>query len=457
MKINVAKTTERLAGGSGKIAATQSYEGQLRRAVMANLLWEKPAYQDGKLITENISALIPQVAPETVAEIALEARKVQKLKHVPLFIAIEMLKHPEHKPLVGRLLPEIVNRPDFLSETLALYWNNGKTPLANQLKKGLAEAFHNFDEYQLSKWNRSQEIRLRDVMFLVHPKPRNMVEAELWEGLAKDCLKPADTWEVGLSSGENKKDVWTRLMETKKLGANAFLQNLDNITNCGVEDHIIRAYFAIVNPEWLLPVDFFKAVDHNPRYALNIEDLMYRCLRMSKKLKGKTILIVDVSGSMTTLISEKSTYSRRDVAAMMAVLAREVCEDVSIYATAGNDGTKQHKTKKLDDIRGFALARKVSEADKVVGGGGIFTRQCLEYIRPLEPAPERIIVFSDSQDCDWPHSRTPAPFGHYNYIVDVSSNTHGVNYKGIWDAEVSGWSEHFLKFIAALEGVQLGE
>ena len=45
-------------------------------------------------------------------------------------------------------------------------------------------------------------------------------------------------------------------------------------------------------------------------------------------------------------------------------------------------------------------------------------------------------------------------FGTYNYICDVSANTRGVNYRGRWIAEISGWSEHFLTYIAALEGLQ---
>lgn len=48
----------------------------------------------------------------------------------------------------------------------------------------------------------------------------------------------------------------------------------------------------------------------------------------------------------------------------------------------------------------------------------------------------------------------PEPFGTYNYICDVSANTRGVNYRGRWTAEISGWSEHFLTYIAALEGLQ---
>lgn len=50
--------------------------------------------------------------------------------------------------------------------------------------------------------------------------------------------------------------------------------------------------------------------------------------------------------------------------------------------------------------------------------------------------------------------RVPKPFGKHNYICDVSSERHGVNYKGVWDAEISGFSENFLLFIAAYEGIE---
>jgi hypothetical protein len=65
---------------------------------------------------------------------------------------------------------------------------------------------------------------------------------------------------------------------------------------------------------------------------------------------------------------------------------------------------------------------------------------------------DRIIIFSDSQDCDLPDRRLPKPFGQVNYLVDVSAHQHGINYQGVWTAEISGWSEHFLTYIAALEG-----
>ena len=67
-----------------------------------------------------------------------------------------------------------------------------------------------------------------------------------------------------------------------------------------------------------------------------------------------------------------------------------------------------------------------------------------------------LFIFSDSQDIDSHYNKSilPEPFGQYNYICDVSANIRGVNYRGRWTAEISGWSEHFLTYIAALEGLQ---
>lgn len=96
--------------------------------------------------------------------------------------------------------------------------------------------------------------------------------------------------------------------------------------------------------------------------------------------------------------------------------------------------------------------RKIS----TFGGGGIFTRQCLEWCKEHVTDAEsfdRIIVFSDYQDCDY-SGLIPEPFAKHNYIYDVSSEKHGIAYNGVWEAEISGWSEHFLTYIAALEGLE---
>ena len=448
-------TSAQLAGGYGPFAARQDAEALLRRSVMANLLWEDLAYEDGVSVADNIRQLIPHVDPEVVASIAIEARTQQKLRHVPLLIASVMAGIPTHKKRVGTLLPEIVLRADELAEFLAIYWKEGKCPLAKQVKIGLAKAFERFKAYDLAKYNRDSEIKLRDVMFLVHPKP-SQERAELYRQLAEDKLPVPDTWEVALSAGKDKKEAWTRLIQEKKLGALAFVRNLRNMEEVGVAKSVIAQGFEQVSPRWLLPVNYMAAAKAAPSWIRELETLMIRGLGMAPKLPGYTVLIVDVSGSMNQPISEKSQMTRLDAAAAMAMLAAEMCERVSIYATAGNDASRKHATGLVKPYHGFALADVIRATRDVLGGGGIFTRQALEWIKGQErETPDRIIVFSDSQDCDDPRSRVPKPFGAKNYIVDVSAHEHGVAYKGVWTAEVAGWSEHFFTFISALEGVVL--
>ena len=446
-----------LAGGYGALAARQSNVAVLRRAVLANLLWEDVAYMDGEKVADEIKRLIPLCPAEDVYNIALEARLMQKLRHTPLFIAVEMCKYPEHKLFVKDLLPKIITRADMLTDFLAIYWKDGKHPICNQAKKGLALAFHNFNEYKLAKYDRDAAIKLRDVMFLVHAKPRNQYEQELFNKVAERTLTPPETWEVMLSRGDDKKATWTKLITEGKIGGLAMLRNIANMQKANVGRKTIQDGLKTLRSSMLLPLDFWKAARMNPAFERDIEDSMIEAYKNLPKLPGKTLFIVDVSGSMGSLTSGDSQFSRMDQACAMAILAANQCEDYELVATAGNDGSRRNASEWIEyPRRGFALAPQIMGTRHRIGGGGIFTRQCLEWCKDKfkDKKFDRIIIFSDSQDCDYPEKRVPKPFGTYNYIVDVSAHTRGVNYKGVWTAEVSGWSESFITFIAALEGLE---
>jgi len=458
MKTNVKAVDYRtddtqLASGFGALAARQEAEALLRRAVLANLLWENAFYEGGDTIANTIRELVPQVDPATVAAIAVEARTKQKLRHIPLFLAREMARLDTHKGLVGDLLPQIILRADELSEFLALYLHDGKQPLSKQVKKGLARAFERFNAYNLAKYNQGKQVKLRDVLFLVHAKPSQGRE-ELYRQLATNTLPTPDTWEVALSTSTDKRAAWERLITEGKLGALAFVRNLRNMEDAGVDPDVIASGLAAIDPGWLLPLNYLAAAKAAPRWQRELETCLLQGLTQAPKLPGYSILVIDVSGSMSGNISAKSNFSRMDAGAAMAVLGSEMCERVAIYATAGSDPARRHATELLPPYRGFALADEIGRAATRLGGGGIFTRQCLEYIAAHEHVtPDRIMIFSDSQDCDLPDRRVPRPFGKRNYIVDVSSHTRGINYDGVWTAEISGWSEHFLAFIVAQEGM----
>ena len=173
-----------------KVAPIHTHEGatakhinptlQLMRSIMCCMLWEDQFYEDGQSISDRVAALIPQVEPEVVAAMAVDCREKMNLRHMPLFIASEMTKHPRHKKLVGSVLEKVIQRADELSEFLAIYWKdgnkwpNGKKKLIHQVRKGLKKAFEKFGAFALSKYNRDGAVKLRDVMFLAHPKPKEV-------------------------------------------------------------------------------------------------------------------------------------------------------------------------------------------------------------------------------------------------------------------------------------------
>jgi hypothetical protein len=454
----------RLAGGFGAKAARQDDEALLRRAVMACLLWEDLAYESGSKGALNIAGLIPKVDPETVAKIAIETRTKQKLRHVPLWMALQMLNHKDHKAYVREVLNAVIQRPDQITDAIALWLNKVKkggkkrgqpAKLPKQFRLAIADIFPRFSEYQLAKYNRDGEVKLRDAMFLGHPKPKDNEQAEVWKKLVSGAIQPPDTWEVALSAGKDKKETWTRLITDGKLGGLALLRNLRNMNQAEVPYSVVSRGLLKLNAKWLLPLNFMAAAKATPAFVREVEEAMFRCFAQAVKLPGHTAILVDVSGSMQAKVSAKSEFDRIDCAAAMAILATETCERTTVWATAGSDGACEHKTAWLPNYRGFGLMDKIREASRTLGGGGIFTRQALDYVKSatIGDKPDRIIVFSDSQDCDFRNKKLPEPFGKTNYIMDVSANSRGINYSGVWTAEVSGWSEHFLDFIRSVEGL----
>lgn len=447
---------ERLAGGYGVLAAKQDNVSLLRRVVLANLLWEDVAYIDGVSVSEEIRRLIPLCTGKEVFDIALETRREQKLRHTPLFLAVEMCRYEEHKKYVSQLLPMIITRADMLCDFLALYWKmNGdkKKTICHQAMAGLAAAFHNFDEYQFAKYDRDNEVKLRDVMFLCHPKPTNDEEALLFKKIAERTLTVPDTWEVALSAGEDKKATWSRLIQEHRLGGLAMLRNIANMRKAAVDKTVIDKGLESLKSSMLLPLDFLKARNMNLEFEREIEDAMLSAYAKTPKLKGRTLFIVDVSGSMCAGLSSHSDFNRLQCAEAMAMLAANQCERYELVCTAGNDATRCCASERIPyPKKGFGIISQINDCYDRLGHGGIFTRQCLEWCKENVGTDfDRVIVFSDSQDCDFPDKRTPAPFGHYNYICDVSCEKHGVAYKGTWTAEISGFSEKFLSFISATE------
>lgn len=410
---------------------TSTYD-QLKRVTLASMLWEDQFYLDGKAHAELVRDLVAKAQPEQVADLAEMARSKFKLRHIPLLLARELARNGR---LQAKTLTNIVQRPDEMSEFLSIYWQEGKTAVSNQVKRGLAACFNKFNEYQLAKWNKNRAaVKLRDVMFISHPKPQSAEQAELFKRIASDTLETPDTWEVQLSAGADKCATFTRLMQEKKLGALAFLRNLRNMTQAGVAESLIREYGATVDVSKVLPFRFIAAARIVPQFEDMLEQMMFRALADQPKLPGKTVLVIDVSGSMFGApISQKSDLDRFDAAAALAILCREICEQVEIYSFS-------HDAVRVAPRHGFALVEAISESQK---HGGTQLGQAMHTIN-AQTSYDRVIVFTDEQSYDRPQS----PRGR-GYLVNVASYQHGVNHSA-WN-EINGFSEAIIDYIQAFE------
>lgn len=452
----------RLNKAAPAVPALRTFEGtiahrltplqELRRSVCSTMLWESFFYESGETVADRIRALVPKVPSADVAALAVYARTKMKLRHVPLLLVRELARH---KVNVTAALAEVIQRPDELTEFLAIYWQDGKQPLSASVKRGLALAFQKFSAHSLAKYNRADAIKLRDVLFLVHAKPRDAAQGEVWKALADGTLASPDTWEVELSAGKDKARVFTRLIEEGKLGALALLRNLRGMTQAGVSDVVIRRALSEANPEWALPFRFIAAAKYAPRFEPELEALMFRCVADRPKLAGRTALIVDTSPSMwMAKISAKSELDRFDAAAGLAALCREVCEEVRVY-------TFNERAYEVPARRGFALrdAMAATKGDASCGGAAVLMANQHGY--------DRIIVLTDGEwhAVDQATGRAvtmyakpskdviPDPLTSKAYLINVAAHVNAVGSKK-W-VMLDGWSESLIDFIQEAESSEV--
>jgi len=284
MKLNILKLSllARPRTHEGAPAIVLSPEAALRRSVLACMLWEDEFYESGQTIAARIRELVPRVEPATVAELAVEARTAMKLRHAPLFLVREMARYSTHRGLVAETLVRVIQRADELTEFVAIYWADGRVPLSAQVKKGLAAAFTNFGEYALAKYDRAGAVRLRDVLFLSHARPRDAAQAELWKRLVNEELATPNTWEIASSSGGDKRLHWERLLVEGRLGALALLRNLRNMHKAGVSEEYVAAALETMRIDRVLPFRFLAAARHAPQWEPTLERAMFRSLEGEK-------------------------------------------------------------------------------------------------------------------------------------------------------------------------------
>ncbi len=429
MRLNIASRIPVRRTHESAPAKHISAEAALRRSVLSCLLWENEFYEDGQHIADRIIENAAAVDRETVSALAVEARTVYGLRHAPLMLLLDLIRRGG--PGVADTIAETIRRADEITELVALYWRDGKRPLSKQMKLGLAKAFGRFSEYQLAKYDREGPVRLRDVMFLTHAKPRDAEQAALFMRVADRSLKTPDTWEVALSTGQDKKASFERLLREGKLGYLALLRNLRNMVEAGCDLELVKdAIVARKGADLVFPFRYVAAARAAPQLEPVIDQALCEAIASAPRLTGRTIVLVDVSGSMNCRLSGRSDLTRMDAAAALASILHG---ELRLFTFS-------------TDVVEVAPRRGMAGVDAVVQSQPHLGTRLGAAVKKVNRVPhDRLIVITDEQS----HDAVPDPKAGRAYMINVGSYRNGVGY-GRW-THIDGFSEAVIRFITEIE------
>ncbi len=486
----------------GETAYTMSPKLELYSAVVTTMMSGDKFYESKDETLNRIRSLVRDVArtdPAFVAKLAVYAREQMHLRTVPLVLLVELDKciRDIPKPYVQKGIERAIQRPDEMTELLAYFAithkHNGTkkvSGLSHALRRGLATVFTKFDEYQLQKYNRPNAFKLRDVLFLAHPKPRDEAQADLWKRLVADQLATPETWETELSkAGQGvqldaektliKREAWEKMIDGRKMGYMATLRNLRNILEANVSpEHIQKVIVLLTNKEAVLKSKLFPFRFYSAARELESIDSLYAPLILAAldtamqhsaaNIRGfgtndRIHISVDTSGSMSAALSKMSTMKLQDVGLIMAMLLQEVSTlvEVSIFGTT---------LKRVNLTKGNILGNtdKLAKYSDMVGSstnGYLIPRDLLDR----KAVVDRVVVFTDCQlyrdhggfwgaprpesfDTLWKRYRKEVAPNAKLYIFDLAGygNTPvSVNSDGVY--LISGWSEKVFEIIEAYE------
>jgi 60 kDa SS-A/Ro ribonucleoprotein len=431
-RLNVAVSHQVFTHEGAPAVPNLPAEKQIRRSVLSCLLWEKEFYEDGQPIAERIVAAAEQIPPEKLAALAIEARETFNLRHVPLLLLVVLSKTGRGNSIVAETVERVIQRADEMPELLSIYWRNGRKMMPAQMRKGLKRAFPKFNGYRLAKYDRDGAVKLRDVLRLVRPRPKDEEQAALWKRVKERTLAIPDTWEVALSGGADKKDTFERLLREDKLGYLALLRNLRNMQEASVDPHLVNA--AIIarrgGAERVLPFRYVAAARAAPQFEPALDQALCEAIRALPIYSGKTIVLVDVSGSMEAKLSAKSDMTRMDAAAVLGAI---IPGDFRVFTFS-------------DGLVEVAPRRGMAGVDAIVASQPHGGTRLGVAVHDVNAIPcDRLIVITDEQS----HDKVGDPLAPLAYMINVASYKNGVGY-GRW-IHIDGFSESVLRFIHEIE------
>jgi hypothetical protein len=400
---------------------------------VANFVGEDTYYERAGTRDQRFVSLIREVTaldPDWVAHFIPWLRQEANMRTASVVAAIEYAKAAPGTN--GRaVIADTLTRADEPAEALAYWMGTYGRKMPKAVKRGIADAATKlYSQNAAMKYDsRDAKMRMFDVIELTHPTPRDEVQAALFQYLGdkrhgrdnprgldrlgkitarKDAIKAAAegaelevtdgmTWETALSLGGSNAETWQKVIP--QMGYMALLRNLRNFEDAKLpESVLLQVASKLADPDEVaksrqFPFRFLSAwaASGSMRFAQPLELAIEASCANIPDFPGKTLVMVDVSGSMDGKMSANSTVSRKVAGAVFgsAVIKRSAPgSKLGIYASLC---AVQDKPR--------SVLRSAEEIAKLngCGGHGTNTWPSTKILWDEYGPFDRILVFTDEQ------------------------------------------------------------
>lgn len=292
------------------------------------------------------------------------------------------------------------HRPDDVAEIFGAIDMMGQKR-SHATVRGCGDYLAKLNEYQLGKYKMlGKEYNMYDLINITHAKSPSV------DDFMKGEIESPDTWEVKISTAKievERAEEWIRLVKEDKLGYLALLRNLNNILNAMsitgidglllIEDKIVSKLTdeASIKKSLVFPYQIYCAYKNMKAHPFMIDNALDKAFRIAcgnmEKFDGKSVIMLDISGSMEDRISSHSNITIKEVGACYAT-ALYISQDCD-FVKFGTDA-KSCSYNKIDNV--FNIISNMCEEDNCGYGtyiGAAFAELDKHY--------DRIFIVSDMQ------------------------------------------------------------
>jgi hypothetical protein len=489
--VGVTQTTTAAVTHEGGLGYSLDAKTELYTLSVSSFHGQNSYYESGESREDRFAKLVQQVTkedPDWVRAFIPWLRNEANIRSNSIAAACEYVA--AGGPNGRAVIDSCIVRADEPAEIFGYWVSRYGRKFPAPVKRGLADAAQRlYNERNALKWDQNgSNVRMGDIIAMTHPKPVGNWQGDLFtylmdvrhrrdnprgleslplitnvlnwrqaalKGEINYELPEGVTWEALSSLTKMDKAAWEAVIP--QMGYMALIRNLRNFEEAGISKSMVDFVNAkIADPEEVaksrqLPMRFWSSYANSGslKYAQALEEAMNLSLNSIPHFNGRTLVMVDTSGSMMGSYSNKGTVSPVQQAAIFgsAVAAASDNSTVAIYASSV--AVVQPST---------SVLRTTDTIIKSVGSVGHGTNTWPSVLQMWnEHGPfDRVLVFTDMQDHPSAVSHKNIPKNVPIYVWDLAGHKTANIELGSGRYLFGGLSDQSFKSLKLVEDYQPG-